>query len=219
MPRYYSDRGKNTNDPPVPLKVPTNGQMMRPLQNGFVTSSCLGYPLIQMADVLEQTALLDRLTAKQKEVLGYIADGLTSKEIGRNLGISESAVNQRIETIRQRLGGMPRAQIARLYRRQSTLMITIPTSKSLTGKTIQLQAGREQAQAWSSEGVVDLAAPDAGEVNDRLQPSTFFSIWNGPGAIWVRLGAIVAMAFAMIAAGVLLLDLIDKLARLLKPIA
>jgi DNA-binding CsgD family transcriptional regulator len=168
-----------------------------------------------MADVLEQTALLDRLTAKQKEVLGYIADGLTSKEIGRKLGISESAVNQRIETIRQRLGGMPRAQIARLYRRQSTLMITIPPSNSLTGKTIQLQAGQQQAQAWSSEGVVDLAAPDAGEVNDRLQPSNFSSIWNGPGAIWVRLGAIVGMSFGLIAAGVLLLDLIDKLARLL----
>jgi DNA-binding CsgD family transcriptional regulator len=159
------------------------------------------------------------LTAKQKEVLGHIADGLTSKEIGRKLGISESAVNQRIETIRQRLGGMPRAQIARLYRRQSTLMITIPPSNSLTGKTIQLQTGQNHAQAWSSEGVVDLAVPDAGKDGDRLQPSTFSSIWNGPGAIWVRLGAIVAMAFGMIAAGVLLLDLIDKLARLLSPTA
>lgn len=172
-----------------------------------------------MADILEQTALLDRLTAKQKEVLGYIADGLTSKEIGRKLGISESAVNQRIETIRQRLGGMPRVQIARLYRRQSTLMITIPPSNSLTGKTIQLQAGRQQAQAWSSEGVVDLVAPDADEPDDRLQPSNFSSIWNGPGAVWVRLGAIVAMAFGMVATGVLVLDLIDKLARLLAPAA
>lgn len=172
-----------------------------------------------MADALEQTALLDLLTAKQKEVLGYIADGLTSKEIGRKLGISESAVNQRIETIRQRLGGMPRAQIARLYRRQSTLTITIPPSNSLTGKTIQLQAGREQAQGWSAEGVVDLAVPNAGEGNDRLQPSNFFSIWNGPGAIWVRLGAIVAMALGMIAAGVLLLDLIAKLTQLLSPAA
>lgn len=168
-----------------------------------------------MPNALEQTALLDRLTAKQKEVLGYISDGLTSKEIGRKLGISESAVNQRIETIRQRLGGLPRAQIARLYRRQSTLLITIPPSNSLTGKTIQLQAEAELAQAWSAEGVVDLTAPEAGEGNGRLQPSTFPSIWNGPGAVWVRLGAIIAMAFGLVAFGVLLLDLLDKAAQLL----
>jgi len=168
-----------------------------------------------MADVLEQTALLDRLTAKQKEVLGYVADGLTSKEIGRKLGISESAVNQRIETIRQRLGGLPRVKIAQLYRRQSTLLITIPPSNPLTGKTIQLQTGGEPAQTWSAEGAVNLTAPDAGEGNGRLQPSTFPSIWNGPGAVWVRLGAIVAIAFGLVAFGVLLIDLIDKSARLL----
>ncbi len=168
-----------------------------------------------MADVLEQIALLDRLTAKQKEVLGYVADGLTSKEIGRKLGISESAVNQRIETIRQRLGGMPRIRIAQLYRRQSTLLITIPPSNPLTGKLIQLHTGGEPAQAWSAEGAVDFTAPDAGERSGRLQPSTFSSIWNGPGAIWVRLGAIVAIAFGLVAFAVLLLDLIDKAARLL----
>jgi DNA-binding CsgD family transcriptional regulator len=168
-----------------------------------------------MTDLLKQTALLDRLTPKQKEVLGYIADGMTSKEIGRKLGISESAVNQRIETIRQRLDGMPRVKIAQLYRRQSTLLITIPPSNPLTGKTLQLQAGTEPAQAWSPEGAVDLTAPDAGERSGRLQPSTLPSIWNGPGAIWVRIGAIVAIAFGLVAFGVLLLDMIDKLARLL----
>ena len=32
------------------------------------------------------------------------------------LGISESAVNQRIEIVRARLGGLPRGELARLYR-------------------------------------------------------------------------------------------------------
>jgi len=189
----------------------------RTTQNEFVTSFKSGYCQRWMADILEQTALLDRLTAKQKEVLSYVSDGLTSKEIGRKLGVSESAVNQRIETIRQRLGGMPRAQIARLYRRQSTLLITIPPSNPLTGKSIQLQAGAEQSQAWSAEGVVDLSAHNAGEAGGRLQPSTPPSIWNGPGAIWVRLSTIVGIALALVALGVLALDLIDKLSRLLGP--
>lgn len=168
-----------------------------------------------MADILEQTALLDRLTPKQREVLAYVSDGLTSKEIGRKLGISESAVNQRIETIRQRLGGLPRAKIARLYRRQSTLLITIPSSNPVTGKPIQLQADHDPSQLLSAEGVVDLAVPEAGEGSGRLQPSTPPSIWNGPGAVWVRLSAIVGLALGLVALGVLLLDLSDKLTRLL----
>lgn len=102
-----------------------------------------------MSDLSKQVALLDALTDKQSEVLVFISEGLTSKEIARKLGISVSAVNQRIEVIRQRLGGLRRSQIARLYRRQSTLLLTIPTSNSLTGKPIQLQKGGSTAQAIS----------------------------------------------------------------------
>ena len=98
-----------------------------------------------MTDELARAAQIDRLTAKQREVLAFVSEGLTSKEIGRKLGISESAVNQRIETIRQRLGGMSRAQIGRIYRRQNTVLVTLPTSNSLTGKPIQLQLGSEVA--------------------------------------------------------------------------
>jgi DNA-binding CsgD family transcriptional regulator len=59
---------------------------------------------------------LKRLTSKQRDVLALIADNRTSKEIAGTLGISESAVNQRIEMVRARLGGLPRGELARLYR-------------------------------------------------------------------------------------------------------
>ena len=111
-----------------------------------------------MADILEQTALLDALTHKQREVIALVSEGMTSKEIARKLGISESAVNQRIEVTRQRLGGMSRAQIARIYRQTSTLVITIPTSNSLTGKSIQLQREAELEQQSSPEGAEALSA-------------------------------------------------------------
>ena len=55
---------------------------------------------------------LPRLTAKQRDVLALIADNRTSKEIAGLLGISESAVNQRIEIVRTRLGGLPRGELA-----------------------------------------------------------------------------------------------------------
>jgi DNA-binding CsgD family transcriptional regulator len=61
---------------------------------------------------------LPQLTAKQRDVLALVADNRTSKEIAARLGISESAVNQRIEMIRSRLGGLPRGELARLYRQE-----------------------------------------------------------------------------------------------------
>ena len=59
---------------------------------------------------------LSQLTPKQREVLALVADNRTSKEIASLLGISESAVNQRIELVRSRVGGLPRGELARLYR-------------------------------------------------------------------------------------------------------
>lgn len=64
------------------------------------------------------TRNLPKLTLKQRDVLALVADNRTSKEIAARLNISESAVNQRIEMIRQRLGGLPRGELARLYRQE-----------------------------------------------------------------------------------------------------
>lgn len=57
------------------------------------------------------------LTEKQHEVLRLVAESRSSKEIAWSIGISESAVNQRIEAVRRRAGGASRAQLARGYRR------------------------------------------------------------------------------------------------------
>ena len=168
-----------------------------------------------MPDLREQTAQLDALTDKQREVLGYVSEGLTSKEIARKLGISESAVNQRIETIRRKLDGLTRAEIARLHRRQSTLVITIPTSNSLTGKSLQLQDLAELGQTSSTEGAGTLAALEAGPPTGRLQPSIFSLLEIGPYRAWYRLAAILLLALAMAATLVLVLvsaEAIDRLA-------
>lgn len=61
---------------------------------------------------------LPDLTHKQREVLALVADNRTSKEIAARLDISESAVNQRIESVRARLGGIPRGELARLFRHE-----------------------------------------------------------------------------------------------------
>ena len=168
-----------------------------------------------MSDLLKQVALLDALTDRQSEVLMFVSEGLTSKEIARRLGISESAVNQRIEVIRQRLGGMPRAQIARLYRRQSTLLMTIPTSNSLTGNPIQLQRGGSAEQTGAVEGSAKLAEPRAQLRGGVLQPSTNFQSFDGSARLWFRLGAIVAIALGIAATALLLLSIAAILKGLL----
>jgi DNA-binding CsgD family transcriptional regulator len=60
--------------------------------------------------------IFPHLTPKQHEVLTFVAENRTSKEIAWELGISESAVNQRIEGVRTRAGSPPRAELARAYR-------------------------------------------------------------------------------------------------------
>ena len=74
-----------------------------------------------MTGKIQSERSLPRLTAKQRDVLALIADNRTSKEIAGLLGISESAVNQRIEIVRARLGGLPRGELARLYRQEFSI--------------------------------------------------------------------------------------------------
>ena len=171
-----------------------------------------------MPTTANQMAVLNALTDKQREVLIYVSEGLTSKEIARKLTISESAVNQRIEMIRQRLGGLPRAQIARLYRRQSTLLMTIPTSNSFTGNPILLQPRDGPGQSGSVEGATDLAVRLAHQDGGVLQPSTisrrFDHALAGPSAVWFRLGAIVGLAAGIAATALLVLSVATALDRL-----
>ena len=167
-----------------------------------------------MPDTLTHMVVLDALTDKQREVLTYVSEGLTSKEIARKLGVSESAVNQRIEMIRQRLGGLPRAQIARLYRRQSTLQMTIPTSNSLTGNPIYLQQHGSAAQTTVVEGAANSAEHNAQPEAGVLQPSTKFFDAERSSRVWFRLGAIVLVAFGIAATALLVLSIAMALDRL-----
>jgi DNA-binding CsgD family transcriptional regulator len=157
-----------------------------------------------MSDLLKQNALLDSLTHKQREVFLLVAEGMTSKEIGRKLGISESAVNQRIEVVRQRLGGMSRASIARLYRDTNALVFTIPTSNSLTGNAIQLQVDGDLPQHLSPEGAEIFNAP-GDEADGELQPSTFPLFMRGrTGRQW-RHAAVVGIAIGIVSLALLLI--------------
>lgn len=78
------------------------------------------------------------LTVKQREVLEFLADNRTSKEIAGALDVSESAVNQRIDTLRQRFGGITRSELARRYRSLHDGARPAQTCEKLTGENLHL---------------------------------------------------------------------------------
>ncbi|MBT0668476.1 helix-turn-helix transcriptional regulator [Novosphingobium profundi] len=161
------------------------------------------------------------LTDKQREVLGLIANNFTSKEIAYELGISESAVNQRIEAVRGRTGSPPRAELARAYRR-------------FLGEEVQANAesppediGLAMVAPVAAPAVVPICSPDPrspsvsrggvdGQGRDVAEaPSVVPGIFEGRNGGWNRSAAIV-----VIAAGILLvagagLSVVHYLAELL----
>lgn len=70
-----------------------------------------------MPENLNATAIIKSLTDKQREVLELLIEHKTSKEISRELGISPHTVDQRLDTVRARLGAKNRSEIAQIYRR------------------------------------------------------------------------------------------------------
>lgn len=96
--------------------------------------------------------VLPQLTPKQREVMAHVADHRTSKEIAGLLGISESAVNQRIELIRARLGGLPRGEMARLYRQEFARQKSIAATYPPIWEKIQVQSSAVIDHGGATEG-------------------------------------------------------------------
>lgn len=132
-----------------------------------------------------KSALLRQLTPKQREVLALVADNRTSKEIAGRLGISESAVNQRIEGVRTKLGGIPRGELARLFRQEDLS----PRSGAAFGQAWQkIQVPRLPSTDKESgvEGIP--SAPDDGSPLSRKEGrngSQLSAIIFGRNAAWL----------------------------------
>jgi DNA-binding CsgD family transcriptional regulator len=120
-------------------------------------------------DALVQT--FADLTSKQHEVLALVADNRTSKEIAAELGVSESAVNQRIEGVRARLNGLPRAQMAREYRIFAATFSPDPACNPVPWQRIQVESQPSMRQSAGAESVSAPAPGQPGQDRDGLQLS------------------------------------------------
>lgn len=121
---------------------------------------------------------LPRLTRKQHEVLALVADNRTSKEIAARLGITESAVNQRIEMVRSRLGGLPRGELARLYRQEYLDGATETAPVSETWQKIHLPesfaSGKDSDAESISLSKSSGSHQSSADTGDGSQLSAFF---------------------------------------------
>ncbi|GGZ09075.1 helix-turn-helix domain-containing protein [Novosphingobium colocasiae] len=162
-----------------------------------------------------------RLTPKQHEVLRFVSENRTSKEIAWELGISESAVNQRIESIRARAGSPPRAELARVYRQYQAEIDA--ACNSLTANNLQLPdaAGFDDRSAQDdpaeSFALADaaLAEPYAIRLKAPWQEADFERIvpevLDGKHAGLNRTAAIIAISGGMLVIAMIGLSVVQAL--------
>src|ERR687896_258740 len=65
----------------------------------------------------DEPANLGSLSARQREILGYVVEGLSNAEIGRRLYLSESTIKQHLRSAYKLLGVSNRTEAANLFRR------------------------------------------------------------------------------------------------------
>lgn len=148
------------------------------------------------------------LTERQREVLDLLIDDRTSKEIAAGLGISPSAVNQHIETVRFRMDGIPRAELTRRYRVfRSREDATCKQFPSQTLHLVDTPADRDTQQLDAADGLhrfgdsmtFTVEAPWSEEHEPRVLPR----LLDGENAGLLRIAVIALVLFAIVAALVL----------------
>jgi DNA-binding NarL/FixJ family response regulator len=65
----------------------------------------------------DQSGDLSALSIRQREILGYVVEGLSNAEIGRRLYLSESTIKQHLRAAYKLLGVSNRTEAANLFRR------------------------------------------------------------------------------------------------------
>jgi len=100
---------------------------------------------------------LGSLSGKQREVLDLVLDRRTNKEIAAFLRISPSAVEQRLQSVRRRLGVQSRADLARTYQ------TIIDACAIRTGEKLQVAESRsvqqfdeEEIEAFERDNVTQI---------------------------------------------------------------
>ncbi|MDR4495730.1 MAG: response regulator [Nitrospirales bacterium] len=95
------------------------------MKNGYYLSKNISQEVrgtvLQQIEGIPCQSLKGELTARQREVLGFLAQGVTAKDIGKQLGISHSTVAFHTTNIMQALGLKSRAELTKYAMDQNIL--------------------------------------------------------------------------------------------------
>lgn len=149
-------------------------------------------------------------TVRQRAVLDLLANSRTSKEIAHQLGISEAAVNRRIEMLRSRLGGVTRHELARRYREWSAETATFSSDQACEENRTQILPLAAMASSGdvsprdnimaSGEGLRDqLAISIEAPWSQPAEPYVVPGVLDGDNALLTRGAAIGIILFAILA--------------------
>jgi DNA-binding NarL/FixJ family response regulator len=86
------------------LAVATTGELVAPRE------------LLRYVLTKDQSGDLAALSVRQREILGYVVEGLSNAEIGRRLYLSESTIKQHLRAAYKLLGVSNRTEAANLFR-------------------------------------------------------------------------------------------------------
>jgi len=163
--------------------------------------------------------VFEALTDKQKQTIELLAEGWTSKEIATQLGISESAVVQRIENLRAKAGGALRKDLARQYREFASE--NLQTCNQITGNNFHLPAWDAATDSQSGNNAeFDLVLGDAMPFEstppwaNRFEPPVVPEVLDGENATLFRLLAAVGLAVGMVVLTLVLLAVSEALGKL-----
>lgn len=142
------------------------------------------------------------LTAKQRDALRHVAENRTTKEIAFILGISESAVNQRIENVRARTGSPPRSELARSYRQylqEVEQTPGVPFAPAPPASDATDHTGDAAPDATPSLPVTPDSAPEVESTgHEDTRHRVVAKSLEGPNAGLARVAAIVVIAVGML---------------------
>lgn len=111
---------------------------------------------------------LGSLSRKQREVLDLVLDRRTNKEIAAYLRISPSAVEQRLQSVRRRLGVQSRADLARAYQAFIDACAIQAGEKLQVAESCSVQQFEaEESEAFESDNVTHITFHEQG-------PQSFF---------------------------------------------
>jgi two-component system, NarL family, nitrate/nitrite response regulator NarL len=102
----------------IVLKHSSPANLARSIRNVAEGAVCLDQEELRSALELPATIAFDggrrTLTSREVTILHHVFDGLTNKEIGREVGISESAVKASLQQLFEKTGVRTRSQLVRI---------------------------------------------------------------------------------------------------------